>query len=99
MLALMPRVLVRSHVPPGPAVESAFLHVGDVVGNQVVAQRVALVDGTPQLAGLGMDGNSTTRVADAIGKYLHIRTIGIEYQNVSAIFLRRGCVGIVDVGA
>ena len=41
-----------AEVIPGPAVEAAFLDVGDVVGDQVVAQSVALVDRAPELAGL-----------------------------------------------
>src|SRR6267378_7286089 len=55
MLALMPRVLVSAHVPPGPAIKTALLHVGDIVRNQIVPQRVAFVDRTPQLASLRID--------------------------------------------
>ena len=36
MLARMPRILMRADVPPGPAIESPFLYVGDVVGDEVV---------------------------------------------------------------
>src|SRR5467141_5248344 len=55
MLALMPRVLVSALVPPGPAIITALLHVGDVVRNQIVPQRVAFVHRTPQLASLRID--------------------------------------------
>src|SRR5271168_1245053 len=43
MLALKPRIPMPADVPPGPAVESAFLNVRDVVGDQIVAERVALI--------------------------------------------------------
>lgn len=44
MFALMAWILMSVHVPPGPAVEAAILHVRDVVGDQVVSQSVTLVD-------------------------------------------------------
>ena len=50
VLALVPRILIAADVVPGPAVEAALLDVRDVVGDQVVAQLVALVDRRPQLA-------------------------------------------------
>ena len=34
-------------VPPRPAIESALLHMRDVVGNEIVAKRVALVHRAP----------------------------------------------------
>src|ERR1700722_15361372 len=39
-----PRILMRSHVPPRPAIEATRLHVRNVVGDQVVTEFVALVD-------------------------------------------------------
>ena len=63
MLACVARVLLtaaHAHVPPRPAVKAAFLHVGDVVGYEVVAEPVALVGGAPQLAGGGIDGLAYT---------------------------------------
>ena len=53
VLSLVPRVLVRAEVVPGPAVEAALLDARDVVGHEVVAQPVALVHRGPELAGLG----------------------------------------------
>ncbi len=50
MFAHLPRVLNAAHVVPGPAVEAALLHVGDVVGNQVVAQGIPFIGGAPQFA-------------------------------------------------
>ena len=86
---------MAAHVPPRPAVEAAFLHVGDVIGNQVVAQRVALVDRTPQLAGLGIDGESAAGVADAVGVDFQIGAVGIERKDVGAVLLSGMGVGIV----
>src|ERR1700724_1836804 len=37
MFALRARILMAADVPPGPAVEAAFLDVRDVVGDEVVA--------------------------------------------------------------
>src|SRR6266852_8272948 len=55
MLTRVPRILMTAHVPPGPAIESAFLHMRDVVRNKIVAQRVALVHRTPQFACFRID--------------------------------------------
>ena len=57
-------ILVAADVPPGPAVEAAGFDVGDVVGDEVVAECVALVDGAPEFAGDGVDGEADG-VADA----------------------------------
>ena len=81
VLALVPRVLVGADVIPGPAVEAAFLDVGDVVGHQVVAQPVALVDRGPELAGLGMD-RQADGVADARGEDPLVLAVGVEGQDV-----------------
>src|SRR5271167_357194 len=36
MFAFVARVLMAAHIPPGPTVKTAVLHVGDIVGNQIV---------------------------------------------------------------
>src|SRR6266446_5799485 len=54
VLAVMSRVLVSAHVPPGPAVKAALLHMGNVIRNQIVPQRVAFVHRTPQHALLSL---------------------------------------------
>src|ERR1700733_15958188 len=97
MFAFMPRILMAAHIPPGPAVESAFLHMRDVVGNQVVAQTIALIYRAPQLAGLGIDRNSASGIANAIGIHAQRAVRGIAPENVGTIFLARSCVGIVYV--
>ena len=97
MLALVPGILMAAHVPPGPAVEAALLHMGDVVGNQVVAQSVAFVDRAPQLAGLRIR-RKPHAVANAVGVNLHARAVGIELQNVGAVLFRRRGIRVVDIG-
>ena len=52
------RVLVVADVEPRPAVEGARLDAGRVVGRQVVAERVALVDRAPQRRGLRLNGQA-----------------------------------------
>ena len=47
-LALVARVLVGAEVGVGPTVEAALNDVREVVGDQIVAQRVALLRGRPQ---------------------------------------------------
>src|SRR5579871_4064852 len=56
MFSLMARIGVAAHVIPGPAVEASVLHMRDVVGHQVIAQPVALIDRAPQLARLWING-------------------------------------------
>ncbi len=65
------RILVAAHVVPGPAVEAVFLHAGDVVGNEVVAQVVTLVGRAPELAGGRVDG-----LADAVANTARRRPSG-----------------------
>ena len=100
MLALVARVLtppLAAHVVPGPAVEAALLDVGDVVGDEVVAEGVALVGGAPELAGGGIDGLADA-VANAPGVDLDELALGRELEHVGAVeFLGVG-VGVVDVG-
>src|SRR5712664_4675162 len=87
MLASEPRILVWPRVIPGPAVEAAFLDVGDVVGNQIVAQRITLVYCGPELPGLGMHRNTgciaNTGCIDSLA-----RSIGIEFEHIGAICFR-----------
>src|SRR5579862_5006863 len=97
MLALVARILMRAHIPPGPSVESAFFDVRNVVGNEIVAERVAFIDRAPQLAGLGIDGDSATGITNSVGINLQLAIRGIANKNVGAIFLGGMSVGIVDV--
>src|SRR5271156_1275271 len=98
MCSLMPRILVAAHVPPRPAVKAALLYVRDVVRYQVVAQPVALVHGTPQLAGFRTKRDAAACVAYAVGVDARIAAVRIKFQDVGAIFLRRSGVRISHVG-
>src|ERR1700733_2750722 len=97
MLAGVPRVLMGADVPPGPAVKAAFTHRGDVVGYQVVAQAVALIDGAPQLPVVGIDGDAG-RVTDAGSVDALVRSVRIKGEDVGAILFRGRGVGIIDIG-
>src|SRR5438309_2091686 len=55
---LQPGVDVLAVIAVGPAVEAAVLHRGHVIGNEVIAEFVALVDGDPQRAALRLEGGA-----------------------------------------
>src|SRR5579864_406944 len=97
VLAGVARIVEAAHVIPRPAVEAAFLDVGNVVGNQVVAQAIALVGGAPNLAGLGMHLQPHA-VADAVGIDAHAAAIRIEFQDIRAVKFLGIVVRILDVG-
>src|SRR5437870_1233220 len=74
MLALVARILVSSNVVPGPTVEASVLNVGNVIGREIIAEFVALINGGPEFAGLWVDGNTyciadTPRVKHAAGSH------------------------------
>src|SRR5205807_10013109 len=58
MLCRMPRILMVAHVVPRPSVERIFLHVRDLIGDQIVAERVAPVGREPQLSGRWVDAEA-----------------------------------------
>src|SRR6266436_9717206 len=96
MLPGMPRILMPTHVPPWPPVESALLHMGDVVGHQVVAEAVTLIHRAPQVSPIGIDGQSDS-VANSVSVYPHPRAVRVERQYVSAILFLGGCVRIIHI--
>src|ERR1700722_2748835 len=96
MLTLVPRILMSTHVPPGPAIKAAFLHMRNVVGDQVVTQAVALIDRRPQFASLWIDCESH-RVANPGGVDAHTGAVRIKFKNVSPVLFVGGCIGVVDV--
>src|SRR5882672_9917641 len=97
MLAFVTRILMTTDVPPRPAIEAALLNVGDVIGDEIVAQAVAFVDGAPEFAGFGINGQAAAGVADAVGVDAHFGAIGIELQNIGTVFFCGGGVGVIDV--
>jgi len=84
-------VLEAAHIVPGPAVETALLDRGHIVGNKMVAQVVAVVGRAPQLTGDGIDG-FTHAVADAGGVHLDELSFGSVLEDVGAMELLGGCV-------
>jgi len=67
MFPLVAGILVAADIPPGPAIESALLHVSDVVGHKIVSQAIAFVDRAPELVGFRIDGKSTAGIANSVG--------------------------------
>src|SRR5256886_2985057 len=98
MLAGVTRILMTAHVPPRPTVKSAVLHMRDVVRHEIVAQRVAFIDGAPQLTSFRVEGKADT-IANAVREDTHRGTVGIELQNVGAIFFRRSRIWVIDIGS
>src|SRR6202035_5837006 len=97
MFAGVARILVPAHVVPRPAVVAAGLYMRDVVGDKIVAEGVTLVDRAPRLAWFRADGQADA-VAYAVGENPHTGTVGIEFENIGAIFFARRSVGIIDIG-
>src|SRR5208282_5185923 len=83
MVTHVARVLVRSDVKPRPTVESALRDSRDVIGREVIAELIALVDGCPEIAGPGIDGEAN-RIANAGGVDLFALSVGIENEDVGA---------------
>src|SRR6266702_7087475 len=82
------RVLVGADVIPGPAVEGAFAHAGDVVGREIIAEAIALVGRAPKLA-----GHRVHRHADAIAD------AGCESSLALALRIEDEHVGAVGLGS
>ena len=70
VLARVPRILIAADVIPGPAVEPVLLNVRDVVGDQVIAKRIALIYRTPEFARYGID-RKAHGIADSGGVDLY----------------------------
>ncbi len=96
MLSLEPWILMIAHVVPRPAVKSALLDVRDVVRNEIVPEIVALIDGTPQLAGSRLNRDAYG-IANARRVDLHEFAFGCVFENVCAVMLAGVCVGIIHV--
>lgn len=96
-MARVPAAAVYTHVEPRPAVEAVLLNVGDVVGDEVVAEGVALVGGAPELAGRGVYGFADA-VAQAGGVDLDKLAAGGEFEDVGAMEFFGVGVGVIDIG-
>jgi hypothetical protein len=90
------RVGIGAVVVPGPSEEGVLGDVGDVVGGEIVAEVVALVDGDPDVAGGGVDG-------EADGVAGTVRVDGLEGagggvgEDVGAMVFGGVGVGVGDV--
>src|SRR5271166_5354155 len=83
VFSLVPGVLIRPKVVPWPAVETAFLDVGDIVGHEIVTQPVALVSRSPELPGPGMN-RQAHGIANARGEGPLVLAVRVEGENHSA---------------
>src|SRR6266481_7855211 len=97
VLAVVARILVAADVPPRPAIETSVLNMSNVVGDKIVSQAVALVDGTPELAGFRIGGQAAAGISDSVGVYAHLRAVRIELQNIGAVLFFGGRIGVVDI--
>ena len=85
-LVLVARVLMIAEIVPGPAIERALRDRRRIVGRQVVAESVALVDGAPERAGSGLDRKART-IANAGRVDALMSAVGIESEHVGAALL------------
>src|SRR5438445_240090 len=97
MLSLLPGVLVRAYVPPRPAIKSAFLDVGDVIGHQIVAECVTFVDRAPEFSGLRIDGQASAVIANTVGVDVEYAIFRTTAQDVGALLLGRIRIGVVNI--
>src|SRR5215831_14641015 len=74
-----------SHVPRRPTVEASVLDVGNVIRNQIVAQGIALIYGTPQVASDGIHCQADA-VRDAVRVNPHSRAIRINSRTSARFF-------------
>src|SRR5664280_1224753 len=96
MFAGMTRVLMIAHVIPRPSIEAALLHVGDVVGNKIIAKGIAFIHRTPELAGFGVH-RQPYWIANAGSVHMQVAAVRIGGENVSTVLLTGMSVGIVHV--
>ena len=85
-----------AHVIPGPAIESAILHVGSVVGNEIIAEFVALVDRGPNFPGFRIERQAYW-VAQSRGENAEAGTVRVVLKNVGAMELSLVFIRIIDV--
>ncbi|MNU93079.1 hypothetical protein D3C71_830110 [compost metagenome] len=86
-------------VAPGPAVEGALFHRGEVVGHEVAADLVALVHHGPQHVRLGLPAQAVG-VAQAAGEQALLAALRIDLPDRgAALFGRHAVLADVAVGA
>src|SRR5438874_3210058 len=82
-LTFAARIFMGSDVGVGPAVEAALLNVSEIIGDQVIAEQVALLYGGPESVASGIPVNSGG-VARSGGEDFVTAAIGIEAINGGA---------------
>src|SRR5579859_7965901 len=97
MLVFVLGIPISAHVEPGPAVKASLLNVGDVIGNQIVTQRIAFIHGAPQISGLGLNSNSHG-IPDAGCVDAEACAVGVVLQNVGAMQFARIVIHIIMIG-
>ena len=82
-LAFLARIFVLAEVRVGPAVKGAVFYAGEIVGHQLVAEHVALVDHGPELFGCRLPVQSY-RVSQSVGEYAHGAAVEVCLQDGGA---------------
>ncbi|MNV30122.1 hypothetical protein D3C71_1213780 [compost metagenome] len=98
---LRPHALVHVFPPVAvrPAIEGAFLHGSQIVGNQVGADLIAFIHDCPQLAGARLDGQRGG-IAQTGGVRLVFACAGIDTPHAGPVdFRRHAAFGDVAIGA
>src|SRR5258708_25542014 len=82
----MSRIFIRAHVVPGPAVESALTHTRNEVGDEIIAEAVALVGRAIQVPRQRVHGESDA-VSQPACEYSPIPALWVEHDHGRAIGL------------
>src|SRR5437660_10601039 len=82
----MSRIFIRAHVVPGPAVESALTHTRNEVGDEIIAEAVALVGRAIQVPRQRVHGESDA-VSQPACEYSPIPALRVEHEHGRAIGL------------
>src|SRR5262249_46273771 len=87
LLTRMAGIFIGTDVEPWPAIEGPVAHSGQIIGRQIVAEAVALVDRTPEVTGARLHCHT-----DAVAKTRRIKppvpTVGCEGKDDGAALVR-----------
>src|SRR5215469_9093264 len=76
----MSRIFVRAQIVPRPAVESAVTHTRNEVGDEIVAEIVALVGRAPEVAGQRVHGEANA-ISQPTCEHPPIPTLRVEDEH------------------
>jgi hypothetical protein len=82
----MSRIFVGAQIIPGPAVERAVTHARNEVGDEIVAEAIALVGRAPDIAGQWVHGESNA-VSQSAREHSSIAALRIKYEYGRAMSL------------